>query len=85
MIIVLSVFCSLIGSVIFLWLSGLLGRLKRIETQVFLMSEDLTSINKLTKDITGKMEILWSFLMRRAISEAVQKGIAEVDTPIKIQ
>lgn len=40
-------------------------------------------VGRITK-VEGRVEILWEFLMRRGVMEALQRGVLERNSPIKI-
>ena len=62
-------------------------RFGKIETQIDNLKEKLKEIPDCEKEIAvikERMDVVWEFLMRRALAEAVKSGIATINSPVKI-
>ena len=62
-------------------------RFAKIEAQLDYLKEKIKELPDCEKDIATikeRVEVIWEFLMRRALSEAVKIGVATINSPVKI-
>lgn len=63
---------------------GILTGILSVASVVYLAGSKMTRVETRMEDIETKVGIIWEFLLRRAMGEAVLKGVATINSPLII-